>query len=542
MSGLKSCRLRWVVCLLAIGCGGTFSFQRVSAGMFHEGGSHGTEPFGIRVLDAETGRGIPLVQLRTVNGIRFFSDSLGNIAFDEPDLMNREIFFHVESHGYQFQKDGFGYRGVKLQTKPGARALVKLKRLNLAERLYRITGSGIYRDSIRLGIRHPMAQPELNAQVTGCDSVVNAVYRGKLYWFWGDTNRAGYPLGNFQVSGATSPLPSLGDPGLGIRLRYFENEKGFVRQMAPVPGKGPTWIFGAFVIHSGGQESLLAKYEKIKPPMIPYERGLVLYNDQKQQFEKYREFPLDAPAYPDGQTLRWKTAAGEHLYFSTPFPHVRVAANLEAVKDPGQYESYTCLRSGVRLEHRNGKPVVTADMLDRDTRGQLRTGWKKNAPPITPSLEKQLLAQKLIRPHESIALLQGKAFDKQEESIQLASGSVAWNDYRKKFIMIAVQSWGSSLLGEIWYAESDRLEGPWKNVVKVVTHDQYSFYNPRHHPYFDRKDGREIFFEGTYTKMFSETRVGTPRYDYNQIMYKLDLEKIAPREIESELPETNPDR
>lgn len=82
------------------------------------------------------------------------------------------------------------------------------------------------------------------------------------------------------------------------------------------------------------------------------------------------------------------------------------------------------------------------------------------------------------------------------------------------------------MLGEIWFAESDSLEGPWESPTKIVTHSDYSFYNPRHHSYFDKDGGRTIYFEGTYTKMFSGTKVGTPRYDYNQIMYRVDLRKI----------------
>ena len=50
------------------------------------------------------------------------------------------------------------------------------------------------------------------------------------------------------------------------------------------------------------------------------------------------------------------------------------------------------------------------------------------------------------------------------------------------------------------------------------------FSNPLH---FSSKDGRIIYFEGTYTKSFSRTTVGTPRYDYNQILYRLDLARIS---------------
>ena len=40
---------------------------------------------------------------------------------------------------------------------------------------------------------------------------------------------------------------------------------------------------------------------------------------------------------------------------------------------------------------------------------------------------------------------------------------------------------------------------------------------------FDKDNGRIIFFEGTYTTTFSGNPDPTPRYDYNQIMYQLDL-------------------
>ena len=58
---------------------------------------------------------------------------------------------------------------------------------------------------------------------------------------------------------------------------------------------------------------------------------------------------------------------------------------------------------------------------------------------------------------------------------------------------------------------------------KIVTHKEYSFYNPKQHPYFDKQGGRVIFFEGTYTTQFSGNVQKTPRYNYNQIMYTLDL-------------------
>jgi len=56
-----------------------------------------------------------------------------------------------------------------------------------------------------------------------------------------------------------------------------------------------------------------------------------------------------------------------------------------------------------------------------------------------------------------------------------------------------------------------------------VTHNHYSFYNPVQDAFFDQDGGRIIYFEGTYTGTFSRNEDFTPRYDYNQIMYRLDL-------------------
>jgi hypothetical protein len=60
-----------------------------------------------------------------------------------------------------------------------------------------------------------------------------------------------------------------------------------------------------------------------------------------------------------------------------------------------------------------------------------------------------------------------------------------------------------------------------------VSHERYSFYNPKHHPYFDQEGGRVIYFEGTYSHTFSGSEeTATPRYDYNQILYRLDLSDV----------------
>jgi len=94
--------------------------------------------------------------------------------------------------------------------------------------------------------------------VFGSDSVVSAVYKDKIHWFWGDTNKPSYPLGNFQVPGATSKLTD--DPDVGVDLAYFVDGKGFAKQTMMMPGKGPTWMVSLVPLEG----KLYASYIKIE--------------------------------------------------------------------------------------------------------------------------------------------------------------------------------------------------------------------------------------------------------------------------------------
>ncbi|HEY6169232.1 MAG TPA: hypothetical protein VI454_14410, partial [Verrucomicrobiae bacterium] len=278
--------------------------------------------FRIKVVDADTGRGVPLVELEMVNHLLFVTDSAGLIALNEPGLMNRKVFFSIRSHGYEFPTDGFGNAGRALDVKPGGSATLKLKRLNLAERLYRVTGQGIYRDSVLLGVKPPLTEPLLNAQVMGQDSVQTAVYRGKVFWFWGDTQRARYPLGQFQTSGATSELPGKGglDPSVGVNLTYFTDAEGFSKRMVPFPEPGPIWIDGLVTVSDEtGRERLVAHYSRMKDLGHRLEHGLVMFNDDKSEFEKLVQFdPKDEWRCPRAHSVRGRGDAARYFYFAAP--------------------------------------------------------------------------------------------------------------------------------------------------------------------------------------------------------------------------------
>src|SRR3989440_5680909 len=245
--------------------------------------------FKIQVVDEQTNRGVPLVELKTTADVSYFTDSNGLVAFDDPGLMGKQVFFFVKSHGYEFPKDGFGYRGTKLNVTEGGSATIKIKRINIAERLYRVTGEGIYRDSILLGEKIPIKQALINGLVSGQDSVMAIPYRGNIYWFWGDTNRPGYPLGQFATSGAISEMPSNGglDPRVGVDLNYFVDSSGFSRPMIAMDEPGVKWLSGIMTVpDENGKERLVARYDRRKGLAERDEHGLMGYNDAEEVFEK----------------------------------------------------------------------------------------------------------------------------------------------------------------------------------------------------------------------------------------------------------------
>jgi hypothetical protein len=200
------------------------------------------DPCRIEVVEQGTGWPVPLVELRTVNQIRFLTDNAGVIAFDQPEFMGRETWFDVHGHGYEAPKDGFGFQGFRLTPEPGKTLRVELRRTIVARRLGRLTGAGLYSESQKLGKELDWKE----SGIVGCDSVQNAVHRGKLFWAWGDTLVAKYPLGIFDMTSATTALQPLAsfEPPLKLQLDYFRDEQGTPRGVAKMPGPGPTWVSG----------------------------------------------------------------------------------------------------------------------------------------------------------------------------------------------------------------------------------------------------------------------------------------------------------
>ena len=290
----------------------------------------------------------------------------------------------------------------------------------------------------------------------------------------------------------------------------------------PVSQPGPMWIDGVFTVRDdSGQERLLARNARYLDLGTNVEQGLALFNDATTTFQRFQTYSLDAPITPQGHSFKHTENGQEYIYFSLTYPNVRVKADWYDVTHISTWEAFTPLRENSRYDSANPP-------LDLDASGHPVFGWKKNTDPLSYEMLNDLVQSgHMTRDQLPFRLTDFATGD----PIRLHRSSVYWNEFRQSWVMIGVESYGNSFLGEVWFSEAQVPEGPWENAVKVASHDRgstgdYSFYNPAFHPYFDQAGGRYIYFEGTYANTFSGNSVQTPLYDYNQIMYRLDLGRI----------------
>lgn len=433
---------------------------------------HAIEPCRIEVVDKENGWPVPLVQLTTTSGTSFVTDNAGVVAFDSPEFMGRETWLSIFSHGYGLEADGFGNRGVRFTPQPGGVLKIEISRKQIAKRLGRLTGSGIFAESQKLGKFTDWKE----SGTTGSDTVYTAAYKGKLFWLWGDTGLPGYPLGIFNTPVATSSLNPLAapEPPVAITYDYVRDPKGSPRGTLTIPGPGPVWLAGLVSLPDrDGKERLVATYSKIKGELDPIEFGLAEWNDNTSNFEVVSTFwkhseaePKPPETFPDGHPIIAKDAAGKPWVYFNGLPNFKCPATYEAWKDPSQWQHVE-----------NPKIIKAAD---------------------------------------------GSG------DITIATASIVWSAHRKKWIAIVQQKYGKpSFLGEIWYVEGDTPEGPWGPAVKIATHENYTFYNVQIDWQLMSPGSPVLLFEGTYTTLFTDNKVKTPRYDYNQMLYRLDLDDPA---------------
>lgn len=490
-----------------------------------------SEMLELMIVDQATGRGVPMIHVQTATQA-YVTDSAGRVAFRDAAHMGDMV---------QFDLSGYGYApaSVTLRARSGGSEVVQIARVNLAERLYRVTGGGIYRDTVLLEQTPPIAAPVLDTHVLGSDSVLSALYQGEVFWIWGDTTRP-HGAWQFRAPGATSLLPGQGglDPSVGVNLDYFTSpsDPGFVAAMCPAEGiPAPSgyentslrcWMSNLIAVPDAGNvERLLASFS-LGVGFTEVKAGWAQFDDTLGYFEELA--PAGGAAvlglgYPtkvrhDGTTWAYGPVFASAVDITSIDPlefvthhhdnPVRTLATVSGLTTPSTYQAFTPFAQG------------SDTTLDVNPDGTLAYSWKTNTVP----LRAQSAADDTVAADQK---LYGHHADPDTGSVpSLAGGSVDWNAYRQRFVAFAA----ALLSGEIYYVEADTPMGPWTASRRVATHanlpTRYTTYGTRRHPFFDKQGGREVFFETTYTAWVSNS-VPTPRYDYNQVMHRLDLDAVV---------------
>ncbi len=411
------------------------------------------QPCAIEVVEKGNAWPVPMVELRTTHNVCFVSDNAGVIAFDLPESMGRRTWFNVFSHGYEVPKDGFGGRGVKLTPEPGKTLKIEVTRTIIARRLGRLTGAGLFGESQKLGRQLDWQE----SGILGSDSVQVAVHGQRLFWAWGDTNLPDYWLGIFDTSSATTPLSPLRsfEPPLRLTFDYFRDPAGRPRGVAKMPGRGPTWLSGTSACQTGrASPGSWPPMPRSSRRWKPTSLGCVFGTTTRPSSSGIgcsgrSRSAAGGESAPDGHPAFWKDRAGKSwVLFGNPLPVLRMPATFEAWEDPATWEVL--------------KPQKTLVSAGDGT---------------------------TVKPH---------------------SGSIAWNEYRGRWVTVFMEAFGKpSAFGEVWYAEAPAPTGPWGKAVKVLSHRNYTFYNPRLHPELTPAKSPILLFEGTHSQTFAD-RPGHP--------------------------------
>ena len=473
----------------------------------------------IRVIDQATGRGIPGVELAATNAGLYYTDSAGIIAFNRPDLMSKKVYFFPTTPGYTFPLNGW-FAGQEVTTNPGSSVTLRMTRDLAAQRMYRVTGPGVYRDSALLRLPVHDTQDVSDSPVMTQLSGDTILYSNRMFWLGNDTNFASSPNANRKGACATSLLPTSSslDQEEGICLDYY-------RQDGPPK---PAFEFGdgiyrgaglRIVKNSSDVDVLCANYYRLNSSLAVLERGVAWFDETSSRFVKGGAYPSSSIIIPDGFSFPHSERGMNYIYSGSPWPNLRCLPEASAsANNLAWYQSLTCLKAGSRLDY-------TADQMDREG-GSLRWGWATNTSPVSEDECTSLVRKGLMTSEEQWYKLLD--VDSSTASVKSGTGTVAFNSYRQRWISIRGEKDGKTARGETWYFEGDTNIGPWVYGRKIVTHymsdsKTYSFLNPFHHAELDKDGGRRIFFDGTFTTDQGKATFAIPRYSGNRMMYMLDL-------------------
>lgn len=335
-----------------------------------------------------------------------------------------------------------------------------------------------------------------------------------------------------------------------------------------------TWLQSLSVIDANTvNESMYSCFIKPNSNIV----GWAKWNDNQTIFEQISIWPntsfmtwmgSQAPKtvlkFANDENAYSSNNITDYQYYTAPFVYARAHESAIETGNATEFESFTPLIQGCNMSN----PII-------DKNGW---GWKKNMPIFTQSDETELIEKGILSLNQS--RYQTKYFahkttitdnanvymkhdhEKRNDAIVInfGQGSVNWNEYLSKYILIT-EGYKN---GDIWLSISDGdMYGPWNKAYLIAQHNSTGMvcYNPIQLPFMGLKQNininingsgtvndQYIYFACTFTAMWSQTYPANqtawwnclfgqnshincanvvPRYEYNNLIYKVNLKQFS---------------
>ena len=297
-------------------------------------------PCGVTIVEKGSGRVVPALEFRTSFAMHFATDNDGVIALDAPDVLGKRTWLGIDGHGYGLNKDFIGNAGFAFTPKPGESERHEVNRDMKAVCLGRLTGSGIFAESQKLGRRSDWLEP---GDMQRYD--VQCVPLGRrVMWIWnratmadgssacvvaGATDTEAFPPAEPPVVPAYKPMTGAS----GVFVPLFER-KDWVVSLSGV----------TLLPDTNGKRHLVGVYTRSDDGGKPLERGLCEFSAKKRQFlivksmwEKSGRKDVPFDDFPVGYAVRRaESGADGSVLFCNPFPVVEVPHSYEAWRSGGR--------------------------------------------------------------------------------------------------------------------------------------------------------------------------------------------------------------
>ena len=296
-------------------------------------------PCGLTIVEKGSGRVVPALMFHTSFAMRCVTDNDGAIAIDAPDIIGKDTWFGIEGHGYELKKDFIGNAGFGVKSKPGGTERREVDREMKAVCLGRLTGSGIFAESQKLGRRKDWREPgDMRRYDVQCVPLGS-----RVLWIW---NRALMADGSSAcVVGGTTDPAELTQPEPPV-VPSYKPVPGEKELFAPLFEK-PDWKVSlsgvAMLPDSAGKRHLVAVYTRYDSDEKAMEMGLCEFVKARRRFcvvkalwERDGRQDVSREDLPVGHAVRYAAPGAKPVVlFCDPFPRIEMPESYEAWRAGG---------------------------------------------------------------------------------------------------------------------------------------------------------------------------------------------------------------